>query len=66
MKQTIEPEAKQQLQPKFDHISRSRGRPKKGHYQLKLKLETETVAEFLKIEHDMQEDEDGNIDTAMW
>ena len=61
LKHIIEPEAKQQLQPKFDHIFRNRGRPKKGHYELKLKLET--VAEFLKIEHNMQEAEDGNIDT---
>ena len=30
----------QQLQPKFDHINLKRGRPKKGHYQLKSKLET--------------------------
>ena len=41
LKQTIEePMAKQQLQPKFDHFNLNRGRPKKGHYQLKPKLET--------------------------
>ena len=39
--------------------------PKSGPAK-KGSLSVETVAEFLKIEHNMQEDEDGNIDTAMW
>ena len=35
-----EPKAEQQLQPKFDHFNLNRGRPKKGQYELKPKLET--------------------------
>ena len=37
-----EPKAEQQLQQKFDQFNLKRGRPKKGHYQLKPKLKTVT------------------------